>query len=189
MQKIGIILATVQAPRQTPPVRLPMSLLQGFPPVLPEHAHTLILGSMPGAASLSAGEYYAHPRNAFWPIMSALLAFDPALPYPQRVGQLRHHGFALWDVLGSCRRSGSLDTAIEASSMTPNPFAALLLEHPDLRRIFFNGSAAERIFRRHVLPGLQLPADCRLQRLPSTSPAHAGLSFTAKLDAWRELLQ
>ncbi|GMV56087.1 MAG: DNA-deoxyinosine glycosylase [Betaproteobacteria bacterium] len=161
-----------------------MSRIQGFPPIADADARVLILGSMPGLASLRAGEYYAHPRNAFWPIMGALIGAAPALPYAVRVALLRTHGIALWDVLASCVRSGSLDAGIEPGSVIANDFASFFRTHTAIRRIYFNGAAAEASFRRHVLPGLASPI-LPHHRLPSTSPAHAAMSFERKLAAWR----
>lgn len=160
-----------------------MDLLKGFPPLLGPAARCLILGSMPGQASLDAGRYYAHPRNAFWPIMGELLGFDPQAPYPQRCQALQAGGIALWDVIARCRRPGSLDADIERDSIEVNEFASLLAVNPGIGAIFFNGAAAEIAFRRHVLPGLGRP-DFRLHRLPSTSPAHAALSLDDKRAAW-----
>ncbi len=164
-------------------------MLQGFPPVVGTHPHTLILGSMPGAASLEAGRYYAHPRNAFWPVVAASLGFDPGLPYESRVEQLIRHGYALWDVLGACRRNGSLDSEIEAHSMQTNDVEGFLGKHPGITRILFNGGTAERIFKRQILPSLAAHPGLSLHRLPSTSPANAAQSFARKRDAWRELLR
>ncbi len=149
-------------------------------------ARVLILGSMPGEASLAAQQYYAHPRNAFWPIMGALLGFDAALPYVARLTCLTRSGIAMWDVLAACRRSGSLDSAIEADSIEPNDFTAFLRDHTGVRGVLFNGGAAEMLFRRQVLPSLPdefavLPCT----RLPSTSPAHAAKGFGEKCAAWR----
>lgn len=141
---------------------------------------------MPGAASLDAQQYYAHPRNAFWPIMGALFGFDAARPYAERLGALQAAGVALWDVLAACRRSGSLDSAIVAESIEPNDFGAFLAQHPAIVRIAFNGSAAEALFRRHALPQLSASArQIERMRLPSTSPANAGQRFEDKLAAWR----
>jgi double-stranded uracil-DNA glycosylase len=167
-------------------MRSPAERLQAFAPVAGPDARLLILGSMPGAASLGAQQYYAHPRNAFWPIMGAVLGFDPALPYPARLAVLQAGGVALWDVLAACRRVGSLDAAIEADSIEPNDFAGFLARQPAIVRIAFNGGAAETLFRRHVLPQLDAPArQIERIRLPSTSPAHAGLRFDDKLAAWQ----
>lgn len=163
-----------------------MSRVQGFPPIADTGARVLILGSMPGLASLRAGEYYAHPRNAFWPIMGALIGAAPALPYAVRLALLRAHGIALWDVLASCERSGSLDAGIDPRSVIANDFAAFFRTHTAIRGIYFNGAVAEGSFRRHVLPGLGPLVLPRL-RLPSTSPAHAAMSFERKLAAWRTI--
>lgn len=164
------------------------SPVSGFAPIASPAARLLILGSMPGAASLRAERYYAHPHNQFWPIMAELLGFDPALPYPARCVELSKAGIALWDVLRSCVRPGSLDSAIQARTAQANDFAAFLAEHSHIRRIAFNGAAAENLFRRYVSPQLQT-FTLDFMRLPSTSPAHASLSRSAKLAAWRSGLE
>lgn len=162
-------------------------LARSFPPIADAAARVLILGSMPGVASLEAGQYYAHPRNAFWPIMGELFGADPELPYGERCDRLRRAGVAVWDVLKSCRREGSLDAAIEASSERPNDFAGFFANHPELWLVAFNGQKAEAAFRKHVLPKLGDVVASRLAfaRLPSTSPAHAGRSYDEKLAQWR----
>lgn len=163
-----------------------MPRLQAFPPLVAPDAHTLILGSMPGSASLAAHAYYAHPRNTFWPIVGELLGFDADAPYAARVRALTAAGYALWDVLGACRREGSLDAAIDPASLEVNDFAAFLAEHAGIDRIFFNGGFAERSFRRHVLP---LPGRTpALARLPSTSPANASIALADKRAAWHAIL-
>ncbi len=154
-----------------------------FPPVAAPDARILILGSMPGQASLNAGQYYAHARNVFWPIMGELLGFSPGLPYPQRLLLLQAAGVALWDVIAACERSGSLDAAIVPDSIRANDFAAFFAVHREIRDVFFNGAAAEQAFRRHVAPRLSL-AGLSFRRLPSTSPAHAAQGFAQKLAAW-----
>ena len=160
-----------------------MSLVSGFPPVAAADARVLVLGSMPGQASLDAQEYYAHRQNAFWRIMGELFGAGPELPYAQRLERLTAVGIALWDVIGACQRPGSLDADIVAASVQANDFAAFFAVHRSIERVFLNGGAAEHAFRRHVLPGL--PAgSLALQRLPSTSPAHASLSYADKLAAW-----
>lgn len=165
-----------------------MALIHSFPPAAAHDAHTLILGSMPGDASLRAGEYYANPRNHFWNILGVLVGAGPGLPYSARLEKLTGAGFALWDVLQSCERQGSLDSSIVSSTITPNDFAAFLASHPGVRRIFFNGAAAETAFRRFVIPAL--PAlSCSLQRLPSTSPANARFRLQQHLEAWQILCQ
>jgi len=154
--------------------------LQGLPPIAHRSARVLVLGSFPGAASLASGQYYGHPRNHFWPILSALWAADlVALDYPARVAELERRGLALWDVYASCRREGSLDTAIEHAE--PNDLAALVARLPLLRAIGHNGGESARAMRRTRPLGLPV------HRLPSTSPANASWSFERKLEAWRAL--
>lgn len=164
-----------------------MSRLEGFPPIAAANAHTLILGSMPGAASLAAGEYYAHPRNSFWAIVDAVLGIDAALPYAERARQLVAQGYALWDVLGACRRTGSLDARIEADSIEVNDFGGLFATHPHIARVFFNGSTAETCFRRHVVPILGKRFSLVCHRLPSTSPANASITAACKRAAWQAI--
>lgn len=166
---------------------LAMSRVQSFPPIARPDARILILGSMPGTASLAAGQYYAHERNAFWPVMAALLGFDAAAPYPERVGALQAAQVAVWDVLQACTRPGSLDSRIEKDSLIMNDFAGFLDSHPLVAAIFFNGSTAENCFRRQVLPQLG-GRGLHYARLPSTSPAHASLSLAQKCEAWRAIL-
>lgn len=164
-----------------------MSLSHGFPPVAAPGARLLILGSMPGQASLRAGQYYAHERNAFWRIMGDLLGAGPDLPYAQRLERLTAAGIALWDVIAACERAGSLDADIVRRSVAPNDFGVFFAVHRDISRVFFNGAAAETAFRRHVLAGLA-GSSLRLARLPSTSPAHAACSYADKLAAWSAIL-
>lgn len=165
-----------------------MTKVRSFPPIADAGARILILGSMPGLESLRAHQYYAHPRNAFWPIMGELAGAAPALPYEQRVLKLRAAGIALWDVLASCTRPGSLDADIAPDSIHPNDFAAFFRAHPHISRVYFNGTMAEQSFRKHVLPRLaHLPL--QLQRLPSTSPANASLRLEQKLEAWKTILE
>ena len=158
--------------------------IRSFAPVAARNAKVLILGSIPGRASLAAGQYYAHRQNAFWGIVCRLLAIDPASPYPARIRALRTSRIALWDVLNSCVRPGSLDSRIERE--TANDFTAFFRRHPDIAHVFFNGAKAEASFRRHVLSSVQRPL--RYARLPSTSPAHASAPFERKLEAWRAIL-
>ena len=163
-----------------------MAEARSFPPIATPEAHCLILGSMPGQASLVAGQYYAHPRNAFWPIMGKLLDFAPTAPYGERVESLKQAGIAVWDVLESCFRPGSLDADIEPASIRVNDFAGFFAEHPKIKQIYFNGGMAEYSFRKHVQAHLDL-TNITCQRLPSSSPAHASLSFSEKYEIWKKL--
>ena len=135
-----------------------LSRLHAFPPLTAPNVTRLILGSMPGVASLKAQQYYAHPRNAFWPIMAHLLGFDLGMSYAERVAALQEARIAVWDVLQSCEREGSLDTAIAPASMVANDFAAFFAKHPYITHVFFNGSLAETCFKRVVLPQLSMQA-------------------------------
>ena len=158
------------------------ALLQGLAPVAARDARLLVLGSFPGAASLAAQQYYAHPRNQFWPILSALWGVDlVAQPYARRVAEARRRGLAIWDVYAACRREGSLDSAIEAA--VPNDLAGLAARLPRLAAIAHNGGESARAMR--VTRAFGLP----VHRLPSTSPANASWRFERKLAAWREVFE
>ena len=163
--------------------------ITGFPPVIGANPHTLILGSMPGSRSIDAGEYYAHPRNAFWGIMEAMDIVRAGQAYVDRLRNLEVEGIALWDVLHSCDRAGSLDSSIRAASEAGNDICGLLDEHPSARRILLNGAKAEQAFERHIRPTLdpRHPERILVIRVPSTSPAHA-IPFAEKLRAWQRAM-
>lgn len=161
-------------------------MLTGLPPVLGPGARLLVLGSFPSVASLQAGQYYAHPRNQFWPVVSAILGLDgpaalQALPYAQRLPIVQAHGLAIWDVYAHCERPGSLDSAITRAQL--NDLAGLVHNMPSLRAIAHNGSEAAR--HMHITQALGLP----VFKLPSTSPANASWSVARKLAAWREVFE
>lgn len=159
-----------------------------FPPVTSKHPRALILGSMPGIKSLEMGQYYAHPQNAFWKILSAL--FDmPVTDYTQRLRIVTQNHLALWDVLQYCERQGSLDSAINDATIQINDFNSFLSAHPAITHIFLNGGKAAQEFKRRVMPTLAADIADRLSvtQLPSTSPAHAGMPFEGKLQAWRQI--
>jgi hypoxanthine-DNA glycosylase len=152
--------------------------LTGLAPVAGPVTRLLVLGSFPGVASLRAQQYYGHPRNHFWPILSALWGIDlPALPYAERLQAMQSFGLGLWDVYAACRREGSLDGAIEQP--VPNDLAGLVARLPALQAIAHNGGESARAMRFTRAPGLPV------YRLPSTSPANASWSFERKLSAWR----
>lgn len=157
-------------------------LLAGLEPVLDSHTRILILGSFPGAASLSASQYYAHPRNQFWRLLGAILAEDlAALSYPARLERVRAHGIGLWDVIAACRRPGSLDSAIRDAQA--NDFAALRQRAPSLKQVCFNGKTAGRAAPAFAAAGFTTVV------LPSSSPAHARMDFDAKLAQWHQILR
>ncbi len=159
-----------------------MNLSQGFPPVSRADARVLILGSMPGKASIEAAEYYAFPRNVFWKTMGELFDAGPELDYPSRLQKLLSHQVALWDVISSCHRPGSLDSAIAKDGMVTNDFNGFFAHHPHISHVYFNGQTAASLFSKKVQPGLT--REFVYHTLPSTSPAHAARSYTAKLKAW-----
>lgn len=166
-----------------------MTHIRSFPPISGVNATVLVLGSMPGKASLLAGEYYAHPRNAFWRIVERVAAVDSGLSYAERCAGLVANGIAVWDVLKVCTRSSSLDSDIVESSIVANDFARFFEGHRGIRAVFFNGAKAEQVYVKHVVRELpEAVAGLPRVRLPSTSPAHAGVSFEAKLEAWRAVL-
>jgi len=155
-------------------------MLQGLAPVIAPDTRLVILGSFPGAASLAAQQYYGHPRNNLWPLLSALWDEDlVALAYPHRLEALRRHRTGLWDVYRSCEREGSLDSAIRAP--VPNDLAQLGRLAPGLQAVVHNGSESARSRRVTAQLGVDV------HTLPSTSPANASWSFERKLAAWREV--
>ncbi len=162
--------------------------LRGFPPIADRRARVLVLGSMPSEASLAAGEYYAFRHNQFWRIAGELCGFAADAPYARRKAGLKRSRIALWDVIESCVRPGSLDASIREDTLRVNDFAAFLAVHRGIRRICFNGRKAESAWRRRVVSTLPGTLDFEYRLLPSTSPAHAGIGYRAKLAAWRSAI-
>jgi double-stranded uracil-DNA glycosylase len=154
---------------------------RGFDAIADRAARVLILGTLPSQISLQKSEYYAQPRNGFWKIMGALFGFDALAPYSERTGRLVSAGIGLWDVCHSATRPGSLDISIQDE--VANDFGDFLRSHGQLRLICFNGATAAKIYRRRVI----LPKDVVAiadKVLPSTSPAHAAMSYREKLARW-----
>lgn len=152
-------------------------------------ACVLILGSLPGARSLQLQQYYGLPRNAFWRILSAVTGVDATADYAARLAGLQRCGIALWDVIATARRQGSLDAAIDRDGLVVNDFASFFKAHPRIESVCCNGGTAAALYRRLVLPSLPATvAALPLRVLPSTSPAHAALSFEAKQARWLEAL-
>ena len=152
-------------------------------PIVSPASQVLILGTLPGERSLAAGAYYAHPRNQFWPIMASLFGADPGGDPAERATFVQRHRLALWDVLHSAERAGSLDSAIIRPE--PNDFATFLAAYPAIRAIALNGTKARDLFDRQCWPDLapELQARLSVHTLPSTSPAHT-MAFERKLAAW-----
>jgi TDG/mug DNA glycosylase family protein len=168
-----------------------MNVVTSFQPIADKSAQVLILGSMPGVLSLKANQYYAHPRNAFWPIMASLYEFNLHSTYDNRVQSLKESHIAVWDVLHTCIRTGSLDSAIVNGSRIANDFRSFFKLHPNIKLIAFNGSEAEKSFKTYVLRALDLREvgmdDVTFVRLPSSSPAHTQ-TLQQKIEAWKSAL-
>jgi hypoxanthine-DNA glycosylase len=158
-------------------------LVHGLDPIAGEGAHTLILGNMLSVLSVASGQYYGNPRNAFWRITGELFGFAADDPYDDRAAALVANGIAVWDVLKSCRRAGSLDSAVQPDSMVANDFGELFETHPGITVVLFNGAAAEKNFNRLV----RVAPDVHYRRLPSTSPAQT-MRYEDKLAAWRDAM-
>ncbi len=165
-----------------------MARVHSFEPIVGRDPRILILGSMPGVMSLQAVEYYANPRNLFWKIIGELFELDTECSYPSRVQKISELPLVLWDTLRACHRSGSLDSSILKQQIEANDIAGLLQQHSGLRVIAFNGAASEKYFNQLVKQNLPANREMALLKMPSTSPANAGMNFEQKLLAWRQLL-
>lgn len=162
-----------------------MSRVSSFQPFARPDATCLVLGSMPGVESLRRQQYYGHPRNYFWKIMGELLGFDYRIDYGKRVEILLDNHIALWDTVERCVRPGSMDADIKHAE--PNDFEGFLAEHKHIKRIFFNGQAAHKLFVKHSKK-MNLP-ELELVVLPSTSPANASIPYPQKLASWRKIIE
>ena len=165
-----------------------MDVTAGFPPLLGSEMRVLILGTLPSQQSLKRQQYYGHPQNAFWRIMGELFGAGPEFSYERRTRTLASHGIAVWDVLASGTRPGSMDAAIVESSVIANDFNTLRTRHPELRLVCFNGKAAARLFERLVADDVRESFGAvRFVTMPSTSPAYAAMNYEAKLARWAEV--
>jgi hypoxanthine-DNA glycosylase len=154
---------------------------RSFPPIVDARARILVLGTLPGEESLRRREYYAHPRNLFWPIVFGLFDATPAIDYAEKLAFVTAQRIALWDVCELGEREASADSSIR--SERPNAIDRLLEAHPLIRAVAFNGTTARRLYDRHFARR----ADLAYLALPSTSPAHARLDYAAKLARWTAL--
>lgn len=162
-----------------------MTRSRGFPPIAGADARSLVLGSLPSRKSIEAREYYAHPQNAFWRIMGDLFGAGPDIPYARRTEILEERGIAVWDVLASSLRPGSMDSDIDLAAARANDFSSFLDSHAGIRRVYFNGRKAQIMFERLVAashPGLA--GKLTFETLPSTSPAFASMPYEEKLRKW-----
>jgi len=158
-----------------------MQKSEGFPPVVQSDARVLVLGSLPGRRSLMEQEYYAHPQNAFWPIMNEIFGIGGS--YIERCTGLTKHNVALWDVLQASVRPGSMDADIRLETALVNDFVAFLFKYSGIEQIIFNGKKAEQLFHR-LVPTEKIQ-HIHMTGLPSTSPAYAAMPFRGKLSAWK----
>lgn len=155
-------------------------ICRSFEPVFSPDARVLIVGSMPSVKSLADAQYYAHPRNAFWPILFEVFGMSPTDDYEAKKELIRRNGLALWDVAGICEREGSLDSNMRDVQF--NDFASLYAACPRIHTVLCNGETAHSLFLRSGYAG-----DRRVIRLPSTSPAYT-MAYEKKLSIWRETL-
>lgn len=145
----------------------------------------LVLGSLPSKMSLRTGQYYGNPQNAFWRVMGELFDAGAQLPYAVRTNRLSDSGIAVWDVLRSSVRPGSMDSAIDQSTAVANDFTSFFAQQPNIQLVCFNGQKAAQMFERLVVPEISEKSNSlRYQTLPSTSPAYAAMSFDEKLRRW-----
>lgn len=159
-----------------------MQTLRSFRPIADARSRVLILGSMPGPVALARREYYGFPGNLFWRILPDVLGEPPPRDYREKVALLRRRRIALWDTIRSCTRVGASDGSIR--DVVPNDIAGLLKRRPGIGTIFLNGKLAEKLYRAHFGGTLHIAA----YYLPSTSPAHASMSYAAKKKAWQAVL-
>lgn len=165
-----------------------MSVIYSFPPIASPASTVLVLGSMPGKASLEAQQYYAHPRNSFWFIIEQLFAVKAPVNYQEKKQLLLNNNIAVWDVLKACLREGSLDSSIQRDSVVANDFDMFFDQHKNITQVFFNGATAEKEFMKHVMTLQQMQSrQLMFKRLPSTSPAHAAMNREQKLAEWQAI--
>jgi double-stranded uracil-DNA glycosylase len=176
--------------RQAPPVSTASRRRrQGFPPLVDCGCRALVVGSLPGEESLRRRQYYAHPRNAFWPIVGEVTGCAMDAPYALRSARLVAAGLAVWDVLAAGVRPGSLDQDIDETTARINDFSRFFRRYPAIRTVLCNGTTARRLFVRGVLPQLTGQGPLRVEQLPSTSPAHAALAYASKRALWLAALR
>ena len=160
---------------------------QSFKAEVDKGCQILILGSMPGIKSLDEQQYYAHPRNAFWPIMQSLFSIDLNAIYEQRLQQMKSRGLGLWDVYAECERPGSLDSSINVQSIRFNPIVELLTDYPSIHTLACNGGAAHKAVLKYLKQQVFDISNIQILALPSTSPAYAAMRFEQKLERWQLL--
>lgn len=161
-----------------------MSNCKSFKPSIDKKSKVLILGSMPGVKSLEEQQYYAHPQNRFWKVMSAVCN-EPELnefDYDKKLKTLLKNNIALWDTIKSCNREGSLDSDIQNEK--PNKINDLLKKYPAIRTICLNGNKSYSAFKKYF-PDLSEKFDC--YKMPSTSPANAKYTLDKLISQWAKI--
>ncbi len=155
--------------------------ISSFPPIINANSKILILGSIPGVKSLEKQQYYGHPQNKFWKIIFHLFNEDFTEDYIQKINILKKHRIALWDVIDSCERKGSLDSEIKNEEA--NQIPELLQKYPNIQAIFCNGGKSYKNLQKMLGKTSIIP----FYLLPSTSPLHT-ISFEKKLESWKKIL-
>jgi TDG/mug DNA glycosylase family protein len=163
------------------------SRVHSIEPIIGRNPRIIILGSMPGIISINAAQYYANPRNLFWVVLADLFSIDIDCSYESKVQQIQQLPIIVWDTLKACHRKGSLDSKILNTDIEANDIDALLKQFPAVQAIAFNGGASAKYFDRLVKPQLAADLDLELLKMPSTSPANAGMKREQKLKIWRRL--
>ena len=164
-----------------------MPKVHSIEPIIGRNPRIIILGSMPGIISIHAAQYYANPRNLFWMMLADLFSIDIDCSYESKVQQVQQLPIIIWDTLKTCHREGSLDSKITSADIEANDIGALLEQFPTLQAIVFNGAASAKYFDRLVKPLLAKNLNVELLKMPSTSPANAGMKRQHKLETWRKL--
>ncbi|MFC3158627.1 G/U mismatch-specific uracil-DNA glycosylase [Chryseobacterium arachidis] len=149
-----------------------------FPPIIDNNSKIIILGSIPGVKSLEKQQYYGHPQNKFWKIIFELFHEEFTEDYDKRIQVLKKNHIALWDVIDSCERKGSLDSEIKNEEA--NQIEELLEKYPNIQAIFCNGGKSYKNLQKILGKNYKIPVFL----LPSTSPLHT-VSFEKKLEEWK----
>jgi hypoxanthine-DNA glycosylase len=164
-----------------------MAFIKSFTAKSKKDPIILVLGSIPGVTSLNAQQYYAHPRNAFWPIMADFFSFDVNEDYDVRLAALLVSGVALWDVIGQAERQGSLDSAIRSKSQIVNPIDKFVRANESIQAILLNGGKAATSFKNEFKQS-EILRSVNQHQLPSTSPAYAAMPVHKKMEQWHAVL-
>lgn len=153
-----------------------------FPPIIDNNSRIIILGSIPGVKSLEKQQYYGHPQNKFWKIIFELFNENFTDNYEEKINILKKHRIALWDVIDSCERKGSLDSEIKNEAA--NQIEQLLENYPNIEAVFCNGGKSYKNLKKILGKNFRVP----IYQMPSTSPLHT-VSFEKKFEEWKKILE